>query len=181
MNKTVHTIAGAVPFLILTVVQPTGFEFMDVTVLPSVSLLASAFASPLPDFDTKPMHYSQGKKGLAKVAAKGASKVVNKATGGHRGITHTLLFPAIFFALLYYINATMPVSSSITKFIFSIVFGLFSGWTLHIFADLFNGKGCPIFWPLIQSKLHIMDIPSVGFVPYIWLFMYSTLCLIIIC
>lgn len=41
----------------------------------------------------------------------------------------------------------------------SLIFGIFVGWTLHIFEDLFNSKGCPILWPLAKGHVHI---PVIG-------------------
>lgn len=43
----------------------------------------------------------------------------------------------------------------------SLLFGLFAGWTLHIFEDLFNKKGCPILWPLSSAHFHI---PIIGII-----------------
>ena len=50
----------------------------------------------------------------------------------------------------------------------SLLFGYVTGWIMHIFADLFNGKGCPILMPLSKSKIHIVDLPSTGVVPWIF-------------
>lgn len=181
MNKTVHTLAGMVPFALASVVMPTGFDVLDVTVYPTVALFGAVIGSLLPDFDLKPMHYSQGKKGIQKAVAKGATKVVNKATGGHRGITHTLLFPVLIGCVLYYISSTLPVGNFFIRALFSFIFGIFSGWCLHLFADMFNGKGCPLLWPLIQSKIPGIDLPSEGIVPYMWLVCYSVAWVLLIC
>lgn len=180
MNKTVHTIAGTVPFLFLTVSQPEGIEVLNANVLPALALLGAIASSPLPDWDTRPMHYSRNKKGVSKKIAQAKTKAVNTLTGGHRGITHTLLFPALFFALMVFSSTSLAQYSSLCNIVMSVLFGLFSGWSLHIFADLFNGKGCPLFWPIMKSKVNIMDIPSEGFVPYIWLLLYSGIWFLII-
>lgn len=37
----------------------------------------------------------------------------------------------------------------------SILFGLFLGWTLHIFEDMFNNTGCPILYPLAKGRVHL--------------------------
>lgn len=173
MNKKVHTIAGVVPFVLLSINEPTGFEFMGATILPVVACLTSAVASPLPDLDLKPMHYSQGKKSVAKQVAKVKTKVVNKVTGGHRGITHTLLFPVLFLLILGVARSTLSEFQHLYNIVASLLFGVLSGWSLHIFADMFNGKGCPLLWPFIRKKIPGVDLPSEGIVPYIWLVAYT--------
>ena len=44
----------------------------------------------------------------------------------------------------------------------SLIFGFAYGYIMHLFADMFNGKGIPLFWPLMRGKVHIMDIDSSG-------------------
>ena len=173
MNKTVHTIAGAVPFVLLTAACPEGFEVLGGRVLPIVAITTSIVASPLPDFDLKSMHFSQGKKGLGKKVAQLKTKAVNKVTGGHRGITHTLLFPVLFAVAYFICQDLLSKYYYLCSFVGSLIFGLFSGWSLHLFADMFNGKGCPLLWPIIKKKIPGVDLPSTGVVPYIWLFMYT--------
>lgn len=41
----------------------------------------------------------------------------------------------------------------------SLVFGLFFGWTMHIFADWFNGKGIPLV-PGSDKHYHIMSVKT---------------------
>lgn len=170
MTKPVHMTVGVSTFLLLSLKCPSGFEVMNTNVIPTVAMLSAAVGSYLPDLDMKPMHYSQGKKGIAKAGAKMTTKGVNALTGGHRGITHTLLFPAIMLFLYAYTTQGLPRGLATT--LGSVIFGCFGGWVLHIFADLFNGKGCPLFWPLMKSKIHIMDVPSEGIGQWIWCAVY---------
>ena len=172
MNKTVHVPAGAIPFVLASVVD-ADICVGSLSVIPMVALFGSMIGSVAPDFDTKPMHYSQGKKGIAKAGAKVATKVVNKATGGHRGITHTLLFPAIFVALMFFVSTSFEGMPAFCRLVNSFVFGIFSGWMLHIIVDAFNGKGVPILWPLSKNKIHVCDWPSVGFMAYVFLVPYT--------
>lgn len=172
MNKTVHVPAGAIPFVLASVMD-VDLCVGSLTVIPMIGMFGSVIGSIAPDFDTKPMHYTQGKKGLAKVGAKVATKVVNKATGGHRGITHTLLFPVLILLLMSFTATTFGDMSSFCRLVNSLLFGIFSGWMLHIIVDAFNGKGVPILWPFTKSKISLLDWPSVGFMSYVFLVPYS--------
>ena len=57
----------------------------------------------------------------------------------------------------------------------SLCFGWEWGYLMHLVADMFNGKGIPLFWPLLKSKVHIMDLPSSGFVPWIFAVLFIAL------
>lgn len=159
MQGKVHVLIGAGALALLCVKYPTGFEFAGARVVPAVGMVTAAFGSYLPDIDQHRSHMGQKHKV--------ASKVVSKVGGGHRGFTHTLVIPAILAALIWYIgnNLTQPLLSSA---LMSLLFGAEFGYTMHIFADMFNGKGCPILWPLVKGKIPLMDLPSNGVVPYIF-------------
>lgn len=180
MTKSVHMTVGVSTMLLLSVAHPSGFEVLNTKVLPALALVTAAIGSYIPDFDTKPMHYTQGKKGVSKAAASVASKAVNKATGGHRGITHTLLFPVLIYALMWYVDSSFHRARSFSSMMVSFLFGFLVGWVLHIFADLFNGKGVPLFWPLIRSKVHIADFPSEGIGQWLWCGIYMVVAFMVI-
>lgn len=180
MTKPVHVTVGVSTWLMLSIASPSGVNVLGVNVLPALAMVTSAAGSFLPDFDTKPMHYTQGKKGVSKKIAKGKTKVANKITGGHRGITHTLLVPAILAFVMWYVAAYLTSISALASILMSLVFGMFSGWVLHIFADLFNGKGVPLFWPLLKKKIHIADFPSEGIGQWIWCAIYVVAAFMII-
>lgn len=172
MTKSVHVTAGTATMLYLAVKCPGGFSVAGVNVLPAIAVVTAMVGSYIPDFDTKPMHYIQGKKGLAKKVAKVKTKAVNCITGGHRGLTHTLVFPAICVAIMWYISTFFGNMPHFASLCMSAVFGFTAGWVIHIFADLFNGKGCPILWPFVKSHFHIMDFPSEGVGQWIWCVLY---------
>lgn len=44
----------------------------------------------------------------------------------------------------------------------SLLFGLFFGWIMHIFADLFNGKGIPLV-PGSDKHFHIMNVKTISY------------------
>ena len=166
MQGKVHVLIGAGSLALLCVKCPTGFEFAGAKVIPAIGMITAAFGSYLPDIDQTRTHMGQKHKVT--------SKVVNKVGGGHRGFTHTLVIPAILAVLIWYVGThlTQPLLSSA---VMSLLFGVEFGYTMHIVADMFNGKGVPLFWPLIKGKVHIMDLPSSGGVPFVFAILFLAL------
>lgn len=160
MNGKVHAFIGVGTVACVALSHPNGFMLWGVHVLPVVSLVTAASGSFMPDIDNPRTH--------AGLQHKTASKVINKVGGGHRGITHSLIFPSILIGLMYYIATLDANYKYIASVLMSLFFGYVTGWLMHIFADLFNGKGCPLFMPLTKSKIHILDLPSTGIVPWIF-------------
>lgn len=158
MNREVHCSIGFGSLALVCIQQPTGFELYDgIKVIPAIALASVVFGSYFPDFDMKYMHMQ-----------KAAGKVVNKVTGGHRGITHTLLVPAlVFVAMLMMHNFLIPYPLADWG-LQSVLFGFIYGYLAHIIADMFNGKGVPILWPVSRNKISIMDLPSTGIGPWIF-------------
>lgn len=174
MTGKVHVAIGTSSLLAFCIVYPKGFEFAGAHVLPYVGLVTAAFGSYLPDIDMQRTH--MGAK------HKVTSKVVSKVGGGHRGITHTLLVPAIMAVLMFLVgtyfakpdflpalNSTLipflriSLKHGISSILMSLVFGAEFGYCMHIFADAFNGKGVPLLWPISKSKVSFADFPSEGF------------------
>lgn len=79
----------------------------------------------------------------------------------HRGIAHTLLFPAAMTAVYYVIGFkySLGVTSAV---ICSLIFGFNIGYVSHVLADSLNGKGVPLLWPLSPSRIRFLDIPYGG-------------------
>lgn len=161
MNGNVHAAIGTGSLALLCIQHPTGFELYDgITVIPIVALVSVAFGSYTPDVDMKPMHMGQQHKL--------AMKTINKISGGHRGITHTLLVPTLVLAAMIMLHTTLAAYTVVDCSLQSVLFGFLYGYVLHIFADLFNGKGVPLLWPVSRSKISLMDLPSTGIVPWIF-------------
>ena len=160
MQGKVHVAIGVGALACICFKYPTGFDLNGINIVPGIALLTAAAGSYAPDIDSSHTHAGQKHKV--------ASKVVSKVGGGHRGITHTLLFPAIIFAVMFAVQQTLVDYDYLAMLVQSLLFGFEFGWLMHIFADLFNGKGCPIFWPIVKSKLHVMDLPSSGIVPWVF-------------
>ena len=171
MNGKVHVAIGTSAVVCLLLKYPTGFEFEGMYMMPELMLLTVAAGSYAPDVDGARTH--------AGMKHKVTSKVVRTVGGGHRGITHTLLVPALLCALSYFINIYFSMYPIMRMLLLSIINGFNLGWVLHIFADLFNGKGCPIFWPIMKGKVPLADLPSEGKVPWMFAFVCFTLMLLI--
>lgn len=163
MQGKVHVAIGSGCLAVLCLKYPTGFTIANgVHIIPVIGMLTAAIGSKLPDIDMQTT--SMGRK------HKTTSKVINKVGGGHRGITHTLLFPALLALLTLYCVKYLNGYYWLQAITSSLLFGLTFGYIMHIVADLFNGKGCPILWPISKNKISVMDLPSSGFIPYVFAF-----------
>lgn len=167
MQGKVHVAMGVLAVGVLITKYPTGFSVAGVNILPELALITVAAGSYAPDIDMGTTH--AGRKHAT------ASKVVSKVGGGHRGITHTLLVPAIVAAFTVFCFNYLAAYASLSTFVCSLLGGFLIGWLMHIYADLFNGKGVPLLWPLVKSKIHILDLPSSGFVPWVFVVAHGAL------
>ncbi len=151
---------GTAAVFCLCIKYPTGLNVGDMTVWPFVSLFTAAAGSYAPDIDMGTTHAGREHANV--------SKVISTVGGGHRGITHTLLVPIVLYVFMKLLNNYLNPYQTLLSLIVSPIFGFEVGWVMHIFADLFNGKGCPLLWPISRSKISIMDLPSSGAVPWIF-------------
>lgn len=155
MQGKVHVVIGVTTVACLCVKYPTGIELFGMNILPEIALVTAAAGSYAPDIDMGRTHAGQKHKV--------ASKLISKFGGGHRGITHTLVVPLILGIIMFMMNQWLAPYPYICMIVQSLLFGFEAGWVMHIFADLFNGKGVPLLFPLSTSKIHVMDLPSSGF------------------
>ena len=79
----------------------------------------------------------------------------------HRGIAHTLLFPAAMTAVYYVIGYKYSLGV-VSVVLCSLIFGFNIGYVSHILADSLNGKGVPLLWPLSPSRIRFLDIAYGG-------------------
>lgn len=100
------------------------------------------FGALLPDIDEP--HSTIGRKTPL------VSHVFNKIFG-HRGATHTLIFPLVIAFLLYLLMAYLPFSPL-------ILYGVVCGCYLHIAGDMLTKSGCPIYMPFSTR--------NIAFLPY---------------
>ena len=160
MNGKVHVTIGCATAMCLALKYPAGVDIANMHIVPVLALVTATAGSYAPDIYMGRTH--SGMK------HKTASKIISKVGGGHRGITHTLLVPAIVGAFMWFAANYLAAAPYIAMTVCSLCFGWEWGYLMHLVADMFNGKGIPLFWPLLKSKVHIMDLPSSGFVPWIF-------------
>lgn len=168
MQGKVHVAVGFGCLAVLCAKYPTGFTMDNgAFIIPEIGLFTASLGSLLPDIDLG--RSSMGMK------HKIASKVVSKVGGGHRGITHTLLVPVILTVLTSLAMRKLDGYYWLQTISSSLMFGLTFGYIMHIVADLFNGKGCPLLWPISKSKISVADIPSEGKAPWIFMVVFVSL------
>lgn len=173
MNRAVHVTTGLTFMALLTVRYPTGTVIHDIPVLPAIGIATSILGSTVPDLDLKPMHWTRGKKGIKRKLARVAQRSVNEVTGAHRGLFHSFLMLLIPLSLWLFTHSTLSRFHGLALVFGSAFFGVFMGMALHVFADMFNGKGVALFYPISRSKISIMDFPSEGFMPWLWYLLFT--------
>lgn len=167
MTGKIHVIVGMSTLSMLCLKCPGGFEMFGTTIYPFIGLFTATAGSYAPDIDLGRTHEGQKHKV--------ASTVISKVGGGHRGITHTLLVPAICLVLMYMTYSKFYYNQMLCSTLMSLLFGWLFGYGMHLVADLFNGKGIPLFWPVFRTKVHVMDIESNGWQAWAWLVVYLAL------
>jgi inner membrane protein len=85
----------------------------------------------------------------------------------HRGITHTLVVPALLAVLIWWL-----LSQSI-QFFPTVVLGFGVGWLAHIAADMFNSKGVPILWPLTNAHISLASFKTRTWHEFVFLILWN--------
>lgn len=155
MTGKTHMAVGLSSCVVLTAIFPTTLTVAETVVSPALGILATIPGSLGPDIDISGSTASRKFPLFAKILT-------------HRGFTHTLVIPAILYAILYYSGFGLMLNSQIFGFLF--------GWVMHIFADLLNRKGVPLFYPLSTRKVHIMTIRTGKIDEKIFLVAWCILC-----
>jgi len=101
----------------------------------------------VPDIDTK---NSMASKSLGPVT-EAISFGIRKLFGGHRKITHSLLGLGL-------VMLTLAGCISSLHLIPWIGFAVVIGWSSHVVADMLTREGCPLLWPISETKfgLHLV-------------------------
>lgn len=86
----------------------------------------------------------------------------------HRGITHTGIICLIWAA----------VAHGCPKAVQPALIGFALGWFYHVVADMFNGKGVPLFWPLMKGKIHVAKIRSSSTLDTVFMIVWAAICII---
>lgn len=139
MTGHTHAVCGTAALLVLTASHPMGMDLAGYTISPAIGIATVVFGSLLPDIDLQQSSMGHRHKFISSLFT-------------HRGMTHTLVFPGILVLFMMFLLGlgipTLP----------SLVFGLLYGWLAHIEADLFNGKGVPLLWPIYRKRIHIDNV-----------------------
>lgn len=153
MTGKTHAICGTVTMLAITAAHFSGIQIDNHTYLPAVGLLSVVSGSYMPDIDIQRSRLGQRHKIISKFLT-------------HRGITHTLLFPALLFVLmLAAAEHSIPVLPD-------LIFGFNVGWVVHIIADLCNRKGVPLFWPFYKNRVHIATFLTSSWQEYVFIILW---------
>lgn len=147
MSGKTHVICGTTALIALAIKYPDILQNFGTNMSPFLGLVSVAPFSKIPDVDLATTSYGKKYPIFSKIFS-------------HRGMTHTLLFPAVLMVVLEMcgalaMNSTSKSESMVLGIFASILFGGFVGWIVHIVADAFNKKGVPILWPLTSKKFHI--------------------------
>lgn len=104
-------------------------------------LVGSSLAALLPDID-QPASVIWDKIPFAGHAA---GEVVEKATFGHRNLTHSLLGFIIIGVLLFWLLSAFPDYWEVNTNI--VLISMMISYAIHLLADSFTVQGIPLLWP----------------------------------
>ncbi len=136
MNGNCHFIFGAsVGALASGILQTTPAE---TTLIISTCLIGSIF----PDIDNPRSHFGQLTKPISTIIGK-VQKWEGKKEYQHRGILHSLF---LYVALLI-----------VSYFFCPYLIGFFIGALSHLFLDMFNPSGVPVF---LFKRIRLAKLPS---------------------
>ena len=138
MTGKTHQVAGITVGLgyFLTIAEPT---YQPATL--AAVLVGSSLAALLPDIDESASTIWD----KIPLIGHAAGEVAEKATFGHRNLTHSLLGFLIVGGLLYWLLLKFPGYWGINIHILYI--SMIISYGTHLLADAFTEKGIPIFWP----------------------------------
>jgi inner membrane protein len=82
-------------------------------------------------------------------------KITQRALGGHRNLSHSLLGLGLFWLLMHWLSYLIPATWPINSPVFEI--SALIGFIFHLLADSVTVRGIPLFWPFGRDM---------GFPPY---------------
>lgn len=147
MTGKTHAFLGTATMAAICIRYASGLSIMGSEIYPVVSLLSVSAGSYMPDIDINQSKLGSKHKFLSKHLT-------------HRGITHTLLIPAVLLMGMYYLPKLPLVES--------VLFGFVLGWLAHILADLFNAPGVPLLWPFISSRISFGKVKTGSWQEYLF-------------
>lgn len=162
MNGKTHTATAVIVIAGLSILNFPQIKFDSFTIYPLIGLATAAPGATIVDADME--NSTQGKKHplIAKICT-------------HRGITHTGV--AVLVQYIAFRFTAQLEQGFLANCVLSAMFGFILAYFLHEMADILNGKGIPLFWPICRRKIHLMDIPM-GSGEYIFLIVVLVLCIV---
>lgn len=146
MNSRTHAIVACSTVTSIAIINFSDPTILGVEVIPILTIPTAILGGLKADFE------------VGSERGKLEHPILSKAFT-HRGFTHTAFVVAIMFFICYSLtmegNVTIPIS-----IVSSLMLGFILGYATHLFIDLFNGKGIPIFWPIMRKRVHIMKITT---------------------
>lgn len=136
MRGRTHAVCGVITMAAITAATANSLNIGAYHLMPAVGLVLAGPGSYGPDID----HHA---------TSLGHKHPFISRHLTHRGITHTLLVPAILVGIIY-----LCFTYNVT-IIPDLLFGYLVGWIVHIIADMFNTTGVPILWPLTNKKISL--------------------------
>ncbi len=76
---------------------------------------------------------------------------------GHRTFFHSLLAVALLYAGMWYWSMTTG-----SVYVDAMKFGVVTGYTGHLFLDMFTSRGIPLAWPFSKKCYSLLDRRSGG-------------------
>lgn len=131
MTYRTHILGGVAIGAVVTTAAGQGYFGLTPLSTPAIfgTFIAAMFGSVFPDIDQPKSKIGQQIPILSKLM---------RGTFGHRGFCHSLLFLLILHFLVVRFLPSMAF--------YSLVFCL--GASTHLFFDMFNSPGVPLFWPV---------------------------------
>lgn len=164
MNGTTHKIVGATTTIATAVILWNTKSIGGFEIYPWALLPLGAVGALCADVDMEGNPNGQEIKAVIRIMQHipFARKLFT-----HRGFTHTLAITsaALFLAVAI---ATSGVGWAIV-FLTSVLLGWAIGYLSHLGADLLNGKGVPLLWPVFWKKIHLLSISTGTFEEYLFL------------
>lgn len=146
MNKKTHVAFAETLLVAMTVTSPA-LSLGSFTVYPGIGIISGSFGAYIADVDMQ--NSTAGKQFPI------FSKIFT-----HRGFTHT---GTVVVGLAFLLLATKGCKDTYcVRIAQSLLFGFVFSYATHVIADLLNGKGVPLFWPIVPQRIHIMRIVTGG-------------------
>lgn len=138
MTGKTHQIAGITAGLTYLIIQaePT---YQPATL--AAVLVGSSLTAILPDIDQSASVIWD----KIPIVGHAAGEVTEKATFGHRNLTHSLLGFALIGLLLFWLLLKFPEYWGINTHI--VLISMMTSYAIHLLADCFTVHGIPLLWP----------------------------------